>query len=53
MYSIIRVIISVAKLQFLYQIMVTGAIAEYPARREQKSHAPAGPQWPKKVKQLS
>ena len=50
MYSIIRVIISVAKLQFLYQIMVTGAIAEYPARREQKSHAPAGPQWPKKLR---
>ena len=30
-----------------------GAIAEYPAAREHKLLAPAVPQWPKKVMQLS
>ena len=36
--------------QFYFQNF--GAIVEYPTAREHKLHAPAVPQWPKKVMQL-
>ena len=36
-----------------YSLTSRGAIAEYPAAREHKLLAPAVPQWPKKVMQLS
>ena len=36
-----------------YSLTSRGAIAEFPAAREHKLLAPAVPQWPKKVMQLT